>query len=791
MRTHYSSITATPQSATPSQSLQKTTLSFSLILPAVLSCCLLLAQYTTFAANKVITASTSWSAIPGGVPGASDKVIVRNGATLTIDTDAAACKQLEIGQKNEGAGTVVFNPGSVLTVSGTLFLGDGPGNGSASGILNMQNGGELSCQALDVRYETGSSFMPGTGMIELTNQKNLPSGIFVHFNNLILSGVTKLSADLEISGDLEIRNGGSLECRNNALLLGGNFFNSGDFDAGSETVTFNGSSNYQISGDFTGSNEFNELVFNGNGASWTLNGNISVNANLTITQGSVIVASGKNLTVDELTTLGTPGCLTLKSDASNGTATFIDHGINGTGTAIVERYIANDFRWHFLSSPVSDQAIWPSFAPDPGAALNFGTSWNWDFYYWNPNASITSGLYWINLRKNAAGDYNDNPVDAPGNLAGYGTVTPPQFTVGRGYLVAYNTGWNTASGSPEIHNFTGTPNSGNISFPIKLGESGYNLAGNPYPSTIDWKSSNWGTGRNSVVSRSGGFDYWVWNDADGNYGVFNSRGSNGSGTHGVTRYIAPGQAFFIKANADGNLVFNNTIRVSNAKQWLKDGEVDFPVIRLALTTEANSYNDEMVVEFNTGINDGSEKFWSLYNEAPEIYSIVDGNAYSLTRLSELSGNTTLLIGTRTGIEGSYTLTAPGIESFTLSGQVILEDLKTGVLTDLKVTPSYTFQANPGDDPARFRLLIQSATGIEAPAQSTLSAYASGRSIYIRNTTPGRVLNATISDISGKTVYTGTLQDTTVQKIDLNTTPGIYIVNLITSTEAFTAKVILN
>ena len=101
---------------------------------------------------------------------------------------------------------------------------------------------------------------------------------------------------------------------------------------------------------------------------------------------------------------------------------------------------------------------------------------------------------------------------------------------------------------------------------------GFNLTGNPYPSSIDWRASS-GWTRSDLVSTGGGYDMWIWNPTANNYGVYNSADADGVGTNSVTRYIAPMQGYFVTASSAGNLSMNNDVRVHDgAGNWFKSIE---------------------------------------------------------------------------------------------------------------------------------------------------------------------------------------------------------------------------
>ncbi len=513
----------------------------------------------------------------------------------------------------------------------------------------------------------------------------------------------------------------------------------------------------------------------------------------------IIIQPGSFVTVQNnayIKTTGTAG-LTLSS-TSSGTGSLIDYnaasGLSVNGTTAVERYIPNDFKWHFLSSPVSNQDIWPQFAPDPGGDFAWGAApYNWDFYYWNPKAEMATELYWVNLRKDASGAYNERAVDTDDSNAGYGASTPPEFTAGRGYLVAYNTNWTV--GSPTTHTFTGSLNTGDKSAAIAYhANNSFNLVGNPYPSAIDWKSAGW-TRADLETATGGGYDYWVFNDVAGNYGSFNSIGSVGN--NGATQYIAQGQAFFVKAKSTittGTIGMTNSIQkhVSNLSQpWLKSRNGEENLLRLLITCEANTYSDELIVEFNPEFDEGgSTKFWSFYSEAPEIYSVKGGKNYSITRYKELNEQLIVDIAAKTGIASSYKIQAVNIDDFNLSGSVVLKDLKTGTLTDLEQLGAYSFSGNPADDRNRFQLILGSSTGIETEITDKANIYAIEKTVFLSNLDVNEHYDVIVSNIPGQKLMQTKITGVSTSTVICNYAPGIYIVTLISKGKATSSKVII-
>jgi hypothetical protein len=199
----------------------------------------------------------------------------------------------------------------------------------------------------------------------------------------------------------------------------------------------------------------------------------------------------------------------------------------------------------------------------------------------------------------------------------------------------------------------------------------------------------------------------------------------------------------------------------------------------------------MIVSFDPSYTGGgTDKWWSFYADAPEIYSVKSGNNYSINRYNTLIDNLTVDISTKIGVAGTFSISAPGISQFTLCGKVMLEDLKTGTITNLKTTPSYEFAGSPDDSKERFRLLLGSPIGINEPVTNTLNIYSSYKTIYIQHETADEPYLVSISNMIGQVLDTRKLTGNSVNRIDLNLVPGVYIVTVVSEGKTLSKKVVI-
>jgi len=488
------------------------------------------------------------------------------------------------------------------------------------------------------------------------------------------------------------------------------------------------------------------------------------------------IAASHNLTIEEEAhlTIGYNGSLLVKAQLSNPQGSdglLIESNYNGTGglmnftpdvEATLQRCMTgNSMAWHQFSSPVAALSL------DDG--FNDGTilSWYEPAQTWVSSANASVWPSW--------NDVNDGNV----------------FTPAKGYMISYP----YTDGQPQTKVFTGVLNQGPFSFELSRQAHpndnflGFNLSGNPYPSCIDWKSSlGWGRADLELTGfgQNAGYSYWVWNPASGQYGTFHSGQASDEGTLGTTRYIAPMQGFWVRADQAGTLTMDNQVRRNAIQQWLKNSQTAPGAIRLTVSNTANQYSDEVILEFGHETNlGGSQKMFSFYADAPSLYTVKDNVNYSISFLGGADETPTVPLAFKAGVNSSYTISVSGLEFFEL---VELEDLQTGIRHPLTLQPVYQFQATTNDEANRFVLHFK-ALGVEEQAKAQPYAFYRPGEIVVFSPWQGPV-TLFVFDASGRIVKEQTLHGLQQQNIAFNATPGFYIAALQSNSQISTIKFIV-
>jgi C1A family cysteine protease len=318
--------------------------------------------------------------------------------------------------------------------------------------------------------------------------------------------------------------------------------------------------------------------------------------------------------------------------------------------------------------------------------------------------------------------------------------------------------------------YSGTLNNGQIinSDNLTNNRMGWNLVGNPYPSYIDWDGSGWTkTNISNAIYLSVNSSTWASYVA-------------GIGVNGGIRFIAPGQGFFVHVveQSTGILAMNNSIRVHNPALFFKN-----PIDNLArLKISGNGYSDETVIRFlpeaKSGFDDNYDamKLFGDAEGAAQLYSMGD-IPLSINTMPETNS---VELGIRTNTSGQYSLSSTESNGF---GNLILEDTKTGIFTDLLLN-NYTFNFTTGENEKRFILHFKPLGIIEAD-NSSLGIYANHNIVYIdlKDNVRGDVF---ITNINGQLVASA-LAVHGNRQISL-AKPGTYIVRLITDKESLIKKI---
>jgi hypothetical protein len=472
----------------------------------------------------------------------------------------------------------------------------------------------------------------------------------------------------------------------------------------------------------------------------TISGVLQVNSGARLS-----VPSAGQLTVGGTTTLGGAECLVLKSD-NGGTASFIDNGISGSGTARVERYLTTD-TWHYLSSPISNGLA--------GIFLN-------DYLRTSDPTTANGWGSWIQL------------------------ITTP-LEVMRGYAC-----WKPSSNT-SAEAFTGNLNTGNQSISMNRNPAdpwaGWHLVGNPYPSSIDLASA--GITWNYFEPTA-----YFWNGSV--YLAYPTTG--GYGTH--SRYAPPEQGFYvhIASTYSGNttLAMTNVARVHNSQPFLKDSLEIKNALLLTAQGNANSYFDEITVYFTPDATSGYDPGYDAFkldgiSEAPQLYTRIGSTDVVCNSLPFDQKNMVIPMGFSCGLPGSYSLVASNLGSFDVVVSIHLEDLKLNVTQDLRTNPVYNFTYDVADNSNRFVLHFDNPTVGVAGTNNIqpVQIYSYGNAIYVQSQ-DGRLMEGTVFvyNLIGQELFHKSFSGQTLNRIIPNVVEGYYLVRIVTEAGTYNGKVYL-
>jgi len=649
---------------------------------------------------------------------------------------------------NASASTVNYNGASAQSVytATNSFIASTP---NTYGNLTFTNSGTKTLNSGTLTV--GGNLINNSGSVL---NGNASSG------SATISGTTSNSGTLKVNAETliftgAVTNTGTYTGGTATSTFNGAFNNNGGaFASGTGSVTFNG--DYTNSGTFT-ANSTGSIFFGGTGAQ-SLTDNSSAGTLLINTQfmgggtktmsGSkgFYISSAGTLTMSGNTILTAGGVLTLNSDAS-GSAMIasIPPGCSITGIVNVQRYISGIRGWRLLSSPVNTGTT--DSYNNTIISLNYlknsiyisgpiGTAGGFD---WGGNPSLA--LYrednipdystFVNTNYRGIASLLSDPyysvVLETGNFSvpvanGYqvfirGDRSKAIATAEQSASYSFTSVTLTASGTINQQSITFkswyTPGSSNLSWTSAQAPSlqGYNLVGNPYPSSIDWDKFSSIDATSGIYGNNVNILIYSYNTTKKKYAVYQAGAEGKAGTNGATNIIGGGQGFFVIAKGAGaTLTFNESAKTNSSytgvgtlmsTQNIASSSIQFMRLRMALDS-VNS--DETVFRFK----ESAQNNFNIDEDAP--YKTGDGTL-SLSSLSQDSvalainqlplkngQHTALQVGASTS--AAYTISLEEITGIPKAYGIWLKDKFAGDSVNLRKTNIYSFSIDKSN-PATF------------------------------------------------------------------------------------------
>ena len=544
--------------------------------------------------------------------------------------------------------------------------------------------------------------------------------------------------------NLTIEAGSSLSISGNTLQIAGTITNNGTFNASNGTILLNGSSAQTIGASVFSSNTIMNLTIN-NAAGVSLLGPLNVTGIVNIQNGN----------------LASAGNLTLVSSAS-GTALIDGSGAGTvTGNVTLQRYLSSAYGYKYVSSPFQAATV-NEFGDDLDLAAYFPT-----FYRYN-EGSATSG--WVT----------------------YVTTTSPLNTL-EGYAANFG-----SSALPLTADITGVVNNGALSTTLynhnNTYTQGFSLAGNPYPSPINWDAAS-GWTKTNIDNALYFFKASTTDEYGGTYSTY----INGISSDGLATAIIPSmQGFFIHVSdgsypVTGTLGLNNNVRVTDLTHpFVKSEEKSqLPLIRLGATfADDTASTDPMVVYFDEKAQTGFDSYLDArklmntdYN-VPNLYAFdTDGTKLSIDALPESQDSLrSIPLGLKANIDGNIVFRIIDLVEELPWDKIYITDIESGTENDLLNNKEFRVNLEAGEYKNRFFLNLMRKV-IEPPDTSSnkdpFTVYSTHGvvKVYINTDRIGSGL-LSIYNLTGQVLFTKRISDPGYYEFNPGFKNGIYIVSFV-------------
>ncbi len=648
-------------------------------------------------------------------------------------------------QSNTNASTVVnFSNNAIRSVrTGGDGLHIGAGFSSVTGTINannnvyFSNGGATSFHALwsTTAYNALATYQGVAGTNESNTQFVNPN--FVSSTNLRPLSISALLGNGTTVSGITTDFAGATRSLTTPTI--------GAFE-GSVINTWTGTGTWTTGGNWSlGTPASGDHVLIGSGTVEATSAGNTIN--------SITVNSGATVTIPDGASLTVNGALT-----NNGTFTVQNGGhllqgasatIGGSGTFSATRNSGNtsNLVYNMWSSPNSTSTL-----------SNLGGT---DWYFFNETSQA-----WSNT-----------------GLTGSSVMSP-----GRGY---------SSTGAGNV-TFTGTFNNGAVTPAVGTSGQGWNLVGNPYPSSVSGTSflagnTNidgtlwfWSQPTAATVGNSGG-DYATWTTAGGTAGT--AGGATPDGNIGLA------QGFFVKANSGSTVSFTNSMRSANAgSNFRLGGERAWFNL-----TGGNSLFNQILLGFSNGASDQRDPADGTKlkgNTQIAFYSLLGADQLAIQAMAERGTATRIVpVGFDVATAGAYSLALDRTESMAANVDIFLKDNLTGNMHNLR-NQAYGFAVtNAGSFTNRFEIHfgVGLATSVNSLTAENVRIFGAGQSLFVQGFAEGTVVERfEVRDAAGRLVMElNRPQTTELERMEMNVAAGVYLARIVTNNGIKTERVYLS
>ncbi len=686
------------------------------------------------------TATLASSAANGSTTGSSTSNLVVSTTAITnslfMTVGSQTLNNLTLsGTSTLTLGTPLTVSGAYTHTSGTLSLGTQTLTlsgavtfpTSASGVIK----GSTTCTLLlNATSITNSLFMDQTTPLTSNAIKvltlNSPGqtltlgnalavvtgGTYTHTNGIVNLNGQALTLNGSISFATPIANGSYTGSSASSISIGG---------ATAGTIT----NSLLMTQTSSSTNSLSALILNRNTKTLTLGNALNVIDSICPTSGTL--AGGGNITlVADQSTVGHVGRIGRVGGSITGniTSQIYHNPPTGNTTNWMLMGAAGVTNEHFSDWANTFLITCPTGCASDGSAQNGGT----------PFSSVTT--------------YVENTDLFPAITGTASVITP-----GVGYWVFMGDSYFGTTSSSELITVTGTPKTGNFTWPTLTStgsgaDKGYNLLSNPYPSPISWNkvvarnsalvSANPNLATLNIYSATyNGGDYLTYNASSGI-----SVPSYAAGTNAINDVIPAGGGFYVITTAASitTLSVTETDKVSGNNQNFLFRENGHPAKNASTTpyislvvSGASNNASEAAIAFSANATTGVDSYDSpalAWNGVLQVTTISQGTNYAINALPLLTQNYSIPVKILSGTTTQYTINALHLQNIVGGACLNLHDNYTNTDYDLR-QGAITVTVNDTETVARFVLNITVDPSLSVSGSSlnpTCANAANGRMI---------------------------------------------------------------